>query len=688
MTNETPMFPANDYLPDIQDILRILWSHKKLIVLVFAACFVVGFALIAVQPHYYKASSTIVINDNELELKNFEDVTQGAKFNNLTIQTEIKMIGSPTLARQTIKKLDLTKEKEFSTLGENDLKLISLFLDQLSIAPQGNSRVIEISFKAKDPELAAKIVNTHVQTYFNSQVEFKQKRVEQLKGWFEDKVKDLKIDVIKKSKAVGEFRAKEDMAVGKDSQELVYQEISDISAQLVPVRVHKYDVQAKLEAIEIAKKAGMTDAIIDVTQSPVIQELKKQQSIISQEVYSLRSKYGKNHPTLKAAQHQMAQVEAGLKKEITNIENSLENDRATAEAQELLLSDRLTDLKKQADGLRIKNITLDGLIVEQEASQKLLDSFLTNFENIQSQVTFVRPDAAILSPAVPSISPAGPGKKLLLFLVMAFSGSLALAIVFSIEILRNGLRNFNDIQKLGQTPLGIIPKVDGPIQAMTSTANSSLREAVKQIYMAGLTNHAHRTILITSALPREGRTTLSILLSLYLSSLGHKVLVIDADYLKPSLGKITGANSGPGLCNVLTGQVPVKKAIYAHEDGFFILGAGTKENGKSQTLQPEDFHNLLEVLKKEYDYIVIDSGPILARTEATAIARHVDGIILVTEWIKTSKENMSNMLSLLKGFSTPVLGIVLNQVDIDKYKSSTLSSDFLLPNIVKAARTG
>ncbi|MCB1562656.1 MAG: polysaccharide biosynthesis tyrosine autokinase [Alphaproteobacteria bacterium] len=687
MNNAFGTTPESDYLPDIQDVLNILRGHIKLIVAIVAVSCIIGFTIVMTRPVYYRAAATVIVDDHNVELKNFEDVTKSGKFDNWTIQTEVKMILSPSLARQTISDIDLAAEEEFSDFKNDDPKLVSVFLDRLSAAAQGESRVIEVGFKAKDRTLAAKIANAHVDNYLKSQVDFKKKRIEQLKTWFEDKVRELKIDVMNKSRAVGEFRAREDLAIGKDSQELVYQEITSVSEQLSPVRVRKYDVQAKLEAVEAARAAGLPDSIADIVQSPLIQELKKQRSTVSQEVQSMQTAYGRNHPKLKAAQRQLSRIDAAIAEETKNITSSLENDLAAAQAQEDLLSDRLTTLKRQADDLRMKSVTLDSLLVEQEASQKILDNFLANFENIQSQVNFIRPDAAILSPAAPAIYPAGIGKKILLFIVVAFSGSLALAAAFMIEILHNGPKDFKSVRRMGQTPLGIIPEVDGPLRIMESGARSSLKEAIKQIYMGHMIGSPAKSFLITSALPQEGRTTFTLLLAHYLASAGHKVLVIDADYLKPSLGKIAGIGLGPGLSDLLAGQAALDETLHEHPGGFTVMGVGTGERKSPQALNPDNLRALLDGLKDDYSHILIDSGPIMARTEAVALAARTDSVIVVTKWLKTSKEDLAATLDLLKNLPASILGVVLNQVDIGLYKSKTGVSDFLLPNpnIVKAA---
>lgn len=679
--NETGMAP----LPDIRDMFLILWRRRRILLMVGAVTFLLGSLVVLIRPSYYAASSTLMIEDKTVKLADFNDVTEGNKFSELTVQTEIKVLSSPGLVALTLKKLDMGKFPEFADVASDPKKLLAMFTKNLSVLPQGVSRVIEVSYMDEDPERAAQIANAHVQTYLDWQIDSKRQRVEQLREWFETKVQDLKEDVIRKSEAVNDFRAKQDLAVGKDSQELVYQQISDISNQIAPVQVHKFDLQAKLKAIEMAEKEGRPDAIADVVSSPLIQHLKEQKSLAGQQVQSLSSRYGPNHPGLRAASSQYAQVEGAIKIETRNIKTSLLNDLRATEAQETMLQERLDSLKTQADTIRIQLVTLKGLLVEQEASQKLLDGFLNNYENLQSQVSFARPDAVVVSEAVAPLYPVKPGKALLMVINLIFAGSFALAVVFALEMFGSGLANYEDIRQLGLRPLGILPKVDNPLMAARSVQNSTFKEAARRIYMAGLLETPAKALLITSALPKEGRTTLVTALAYSLMAQGHKVILVDADFLRPDLTAMLKNREGANFAEVVSGQASLREAISCDPSTGLSVLRGRKTGEDTGPVPFERMHGFFAELKKDYDYILIDTGPVLAHSEAGALANQADGILVVSAWMKTSKHDISSMLALLKTCSAPVLGLVLNQVDLDRYKDGTVGSDFLLPNLGRAA---
>lgn len=684
MLNERTQPSFNDAIPDIRDIVRTLWRRRTLIAAVTVVTMVIGSLYIFSRPRMYEASSTILLEDSNINLADFKDVTAGAAFDDMTVQTEVKVLSSPSVAMQTINTLNLDKNPEFA--GDNKAEILMEFMRHLNVSVLGTSRVIEVSFRSRSPELAAKVANAHVQSYFDSQIELKRKRVEQLSTWFEDKVKTLKEDVLAKSQAVEKFRAEQDLVTGKDEKSLVYQQISDTAAQLVPVEVHRYDVQSRLEHDVTGNGGRQPGAMTDVVNSPLIQTLKAQAATAAQELESLKATYGPNHPKLIAARNQLRQVNRAIAAETGNIKTSLKNDVAATQTQENLLKEKLGDLKTQSDELREKTITLNTLEVEQEASQKILDSFLANYQSIQSQQNFARPDAVVVSMATPPIYPAPPGKLLMLMALAVFAGCLSLAAVFVAEMMQGGLRNFDDVRKLGQRPLGVIPTVPNPLTAVLENGRPAYREAIKRIYMASIMNGGARTVLITSAMPGEGRTTFAVSMAYYLKSLGHKVIVIDADVVRPSLSRLTNTPSGPGFVDVLAGRAILRDAIDTDENGLPILRSGGQGGAFSpDLLQPARLRELIGQLKEEYAYILIDSSPLLAHSEATVMSPHVDGVIVVTEWMKTSQKDIGNMFASLRNGSVPVLGMVINKVDIDRYKAMTSSTDFLLPNMAGAA---
>ncbi|MGE3714172.1 MAG: GumC family protein [Alphaproteobacteria bacterium] len=665
-------------VPDITEVLQTIRRNKVLLAKLTVVFAVIGFIIVLMIPSKYRAYATLVLNEQALNINDFQSIMSGVGLDSMSVKTEAKILESAGLVEKTITEADLIKHSEYDW-AETPRDAIGAFQGNLDIYTQNSSRAIEVAFTAKDPQLAADVANAHANAYLNSQVEFKKAQIEKLSKWFEVKVKELKADAIRKRQAVQDYRVQHNLIVGKDDKELIYQQISDVAGQLVPIEVDKYGYQAKqINGSDVGTST-------DVMGSRLIQELKIQAATVAKDLSALRAKYGPNHPDVKEAQSRLGEIKWAIQKETQNIADSMTQGQESSATQEALLKSRLAGLSQEANDMRDKMIMLESLQVEADASKKILDNFLKNYETIQSQVSFAWADATLVSPAITPAKPIAPGKRMLMMLVVVFSACLALGIMFAMELTRMGLKNFADIRKLSQKPLGIIPLTANPLIAIRNVLQSSYKEAIKRIYIAGMMNSKARSILVTSALPKEGRTSFIISMAHYIRSLGHSVLVIDADFLRPGLSFLTGTHNKPGLADVLVGEAYSHEVLDTGADGISVIGAGNKSLYSPDLLKSGQLAELIEELKHDYEYVLVDAGPMQADSEPGIIATQVDGIVVIAEWLKTPQGDLTNLFETLNTQKTPVLGVVLNKVDLDKYKVMSSGSDFLLPKAANAA---
>lgn len=683
---------SDPLIPSISDILRLLWQYKIILVVATLVPVVLGFLYINSLPNLYSSTASIIIEDSQLKLANFDDVTSTGAFDTLTIQTQAQLISSPTMALKTIENLELDKRPAFTDQIENinelDSKalgyvLLREFQDALKVTPHPTSRVIDISFTSRDPVLAAEIVNTHIDQYINSQLDAKKARAVKLSEWIDKQVDELKTQVSEKSADIARFRAQNGLALGQNSEELIYQQISNIAAQLVPIEVKKMDMQARLRGLNNEGSEG----IAEVVGSRLVQDLKTQASLARQKVESLRAEYGPRHPKMIAAQSELQQIQQAIEAEIENVRSSVVSEANAVSRQQAMLNSKLTRMQSEADDLREKMVILRGMEVEEEASQKLLDDFLARQEEIRAQINFATADTNVISVAAPAVRPFAPRKKILYAAVLMASVFFGLTAVFITQLFETGVKNFEDIKnKLGQKPLGVLPVApkNNTYQSILYGNQSGFKESIKRIYMNGLMGRSSKdktvkTVMITSALPKEGKTDFTMSLANYLLSIGQKVLVIDTDFFTPTIHTKAGVNAEPGFSGIAQGRLSINQAIQTNEDGLAVLSAGNPANDSPANLKDETFTALLRSLSPLYDYILIDTGPMLARAEAGLIAGQVDGILLITQWMKTPLESVEKAVDLIKGAEGNLLGVILNKVDIGKYKAYSSNDDFLLP---------
>lgn len=689
-----------DKLPDAKELLLILWRRKWHLLIIALVPVLLGFIVIKNMPSRYRATAEVLIEKQELNLANFQDAfATVTRQEEQIVQTQVNLINSSSLALRTVKEAELYKHPAFNPAiaqglpmsesweGEWDIahgkvrpedveryKVLSRFMSGLEVYPQGSSQLVKISFVSQDPVLAARVVNIHTQKYIEYSTEVFSARTRELSEWILRQIRALEEETLKKQKKVQEFRAHAGLVLGKGSEELIYQQISDTASQLTPVETRKLELDSRREAIMQASQQGKIEAVGQVIASQLIQNLKAQEALAEQRLQVLRSNYGERHPTLIAAQREVDEVRQKIGREVALIAESVNSELLAVSRQEQLLKNKLSALQTRADRYRKDKITLSALEREAESSQKALDNFLGRYEEINSQTDLTRSNARLISWAEVPVEAFEPNKPFLFMAVIVLSGGVALAVVFLLEMLYNGFRNLDEVRlELNRTPLGITSLEKDPLLQVRNHSESVYTESIKKIYMYGLMgkrrNQQGKVVLVSSALPNEGKSTFVMSMAYYLSSIGKKVVVVDTDTRRPHLHELAKIGLQPGFTDLLTRDAVLEQAIKADFSGkIHIIPAGTKKMLPPDLLNSQTSIQLVEALRQRYDYILYDSPPLLALSDAAAVSSVVDEVIVIARWLQTSKKKTAYAIATLEELiKRPILGVVLTKVDVKKY---------------------
>lgn len=641
---------------DIETILKIVWKRKILIVVISAIIFIPGLIYILAKPAIYKATSTVVLEEQEINLGEFSESFPAQKWETADIDTQVKILTSPTLVRETLKET-AKKSNTDSSVGEESIAnhdAMRDFLSNLSVSAQGKSRVISITMIHQDPYKAAENVNTHAQEYINLQIRKKKEKVSEIKEWIAEQIAVLKEDSQAKAKAIQEFRQAAGIIPGKNSNELIAQQILDLSEQLVPVESRKLALRARYESLENAGNSGVLPQ-----EDSVVNSLRLTASQAKQELEALKVKYGPQHPEYIAAQnrYQQAMVDLGRQSSITKETTEYEL-KATAQ-EEALLRKRLEELNAEAGELASKQIALDSMVAEETASRALLESFIEKAEELNSQLAFERADARIDALAEIPTGPDGMGKTTLLALLMLLSAVGGIGITFLLELLDRGIEDAEDIKKELNLPLlGVLPKVKN---SHDTTIQGTYLEAIKRFYLNIPVYHKPQSILFTSAEIDEGKTSAALNYARYLSSIRKKVLLVNADTIDPSIERLCDIAPVPGLADVLAGNSSLADTIRMDESGLPVLPIGNYIAQPLDFLTEEKFEKILIDLKEAYDHILIDCSAINKTTDSEALSRYVDKVILVIAHAKTPKARLKQVVSMLRQRANDVPGVILNK---------------------------
>jgi capsular exopolysaccharide synthesis family protein len=336
----------------------------------------------------------------------------------------------------------------------------------------------------------------------------------------------------------------------------------------------------------------------------------------------------------------------------------------------------LESVKKKIAVLNQSEVQLRALERDAAASRTLLEILMQRTKQTVSQETFQEADADIVSNAPMPGAPSYPRKGIILPLTFSAALILGILLVFAIEKLDLGFRSMEQVERfLGVSPLGLIPTVSKltmigkkPHDYVLENPGSAFCEAIRSLYTNILLSDVAqrpKVIMVTSALPREGKTVVTLSLARMLSTAGNKVIVVDCDFRKPTVHKDLGIPPGPGLSDYLTGDAVLDQIIQEdNESGAHILRAGTHVQKSPDQLDSGLMQKLLKNLRLKYDVVILDSPPVLVVSDPLFIARLVDMTIFLVRWARTRRAVASLGLRQVLGAQANVGGVLLTMVDV------------------------
>jgi len=413
----------------------------------------------------------------------------------------------------------------------------------------------------------------------------------------------------------------------------------------------------------------------DVLSSPVIQRLKERESELQRQLSDLSTRYGPKHPKMIKARAELQEMRSKMTDEINKVAEGLANEVAVARAKLAALQSGLSKLENQAIDVNQQEIKLNELEREAASKRELHQTFLIRLRETSARQEMIEPVARIVSYAEPPRAPTFPKRTKTLAIATMLSTLFAIAAALLLETLRRNFETAEEVEKItGYRCLGLLPRTQKPQALLDSNQRlrllnpySRLNQAIQNIrstlYLENESRHP-KTLLITSAQPREGKTTFAAWYASFCASLGQKVILIDSDFERPKVHTLMQVPNELGLANIFADDLDLKSVIRTDsKTGISFITAGSTQVRGSQLIDSVKMQEILDALSWDYDLIVIDSAPVLALTDAHIIAKLVDSTVFVLQWCRTRHDTAIAATRRLKSIDVSSIGgFVLSQV--------------------------
>ena len=695
--------------------IRILVKRKWVIVICLVSIFsLVAIASLKMTP-VYEASGTIEINKPDTTLNFQNSATFSLDYYDPTeLETELKILQSDLLATQVIRELNLDRRPEISgqappapsslDLGPDPLQvdparaaaMVGGFKSGLRVALSTNTRIIEVHYRSPDPQMAANVVNTLMQTYVENNFKARFESTMQASDWLSKQLVDLQMKVETSQEKLVRYQKEHEILGTDEKQNIITEKLEELNKEWTTAQTDRMDKEALYRLVEsgdpesIASGAGdVQDASGGQSTSQLMDSLRARQADLKIQIADLSTQFGPSYPKLTQLNNQLKEIDVQIKAEMGKIASKLRGQYNAALQRENMLRDALEKQKQEANKLNESAIEYSLLKRDVDTNRQLYEGLLQRLKEAGVSAGLKSNNFRIVDAARAPSSPIEPNipRNLLFAMVLGLASGVGLA--FLLEGLDNTVRTTEQAQmlsglaSLGMIPLGSKNAREGPnpkrlviasskeaVELVTQVRpQSQMAESYRALRTSLLLSNLGappKVIMVTSALPQEGKTTTSINTAVVLAQKGIRVLLIDADLRRPSIHKTLGMGPHSGLSNVLTGSATLEQATArsAILPNLFILPAGTPPPNPAELLASSNMRDVLMQLREQYDHIVIDTPPSLSVTDAVVLSPRADAVVLVIRSGQTTKQALRRSRDTLIQVNAKVVGVLLNAVDL------------------------
>jgi capsular exopolysaccharide synthesis family protein len=669
-------------LGNLPQVLNTYRRHLILILIVAFATFAAVAAFTFLQAPKYSATATVLLAPRQTLNKDAGPIRDPNS--DSSVDTQVEAMKSRDLAELVTTRLQLDKDPEFASNEGRDATVGNVAAG-LSVRRLGQTYLLEVKFTSKQPKKAALIANTFADGFVERQSQSKTADMQRSNDLMVARLTDLQHQSEAAARQAQEFRVRNGLIdSGANGGTLAQQDLSDLSQQLILARAQAAEDAARLSDAQAQARSGNGDSLGATLGSQTIAQLRSQRAEVSRRVADMEGRYGDRHPELMSAKRQLQDFDRQIEDETNRVVGSLRSQARISAGRASSLSSALSQSRGEVASASVASVQLSELDTRAATARTIYENFLSRVKENSAQQAITQADARVDTRAQAPLNKSSPNIPINLAIGMALGVFLGLAAAVIRQGFATGMNTMEDVErKLNLPYLASIPtlataikrlKTSSPIDAVTVHPLSSFTESFRSLGAAiapPRPDQPIKTIVVTSSLPNEGKTTASICMARVAAMAGMKVLLMDCDLRRRAATSALKLKPAAGLLDVLQGRASLEQALILDTDsGAHVLPLKEGAPSSESPFASEVFDRLLDDLKGRYDLIVLDTAPVLPVVDTRILAPKVDAVALLVRWRVTPLSAVKAAIHMIEGVGGEVTGVVLSLVNLKEQSRS------------------
>jgi len=677
---EEPAVPLSHYLWIIK---RHRWR-----ILAFVATCVISTVIVSYRITPVFESTAVIDIDRRMPAGILgQEATQSATDDaDQFLATQIKLIQADSVLRPVAQKYKLRElendDWDTRKIKQAEAEDTPVILKKLKVTRPPNTYILLISYQAHDKHLAANVANDIAQSYLEHTYNIRYQASAGLSQFMEKQIEELRAKMERSSAALAQFERELNVINPEEKTNIVSARLLQLNSEYTNAQADRVRREAAFTSIQDGSMAAAQVS----TQGDALKKLTENLNEAQQRFADVKLRYGANHPEFQRAQKAVEEVQQQLQTTKESITQRVEIEYRGAVDREEMLSKAVTETKSEFDRLNARSFEYQARKREAEGDKKLYEDLVRKIKEAGINAGFQNSSIRVADPARPGLKPVFPKIGLNVALAFLFSGLLAFGVALITDSMDTTIRDPEQVMRTLHTQVvGSLPQVktwrgQPATVSLNGSSNGTLGDAVEargrslSTYEEAIRtlrnsilltdfDRQFRTLLVTSASPSEGKSTIAIHLAVAHAQQHRRTLVIDGDLRRPSVHKRFGLSNTLGLANVLLNDLPWREALLRPEGipDLHIMPAGSVSR-RAADLIGSGLQPLLDECSRDYDLIILYAPPLLGFPEPLQMATAVDGVVIVARAGQTSRKGVASVLNTLHRLRANVVGLVLNEV--------------------------